>query len=867
MTRNPIQSARAARGFPLLVLALALLGCSADGEGGRGGRTVALYDGRVVLEFPVENAPVDVRERRDLVSLSEGFVHYAFEIEGPQPESPVWVRLNAGDADAPERLSVAHLGPAGAELIDTEHSTKDGELLLEARLSHFSVYFVLFLPDPHLVARHPVGDDPTAAIAPCWEGVMQYGTKRAGHGLHSGRDFICKKGERMVAKAHGRVLLNTLGDLHGFGFFTASHVLLENASELVDLGGHRCDPADIGEDGLVAGGQDLGLVDSCGASDIEHVHDEAKLLTATTLATDYVGPCFGYCSAAELGQHQHPDDLGYRDTYLINRMRQPLIPQLRPRGAWSWVTSSTELTTFAVAGEPTVVRLVLRNPSNEERLLTEVGVAGIGPDGKSEELFVERDVVLPPTGLGSGKAVSGVHTLTEGTHQWFARARRKGSLVADGYPMTVEVVPPDGTTVIDNLEAELSAPASALRGGGYFLDHLRVPMGSKHWARWRYQGEPLIVRVFAYVPDDGCSATVRYGLDGGAGPKLLSAPLDQSAGTGWREIAFEGGSAVGMKPGAFVDVVADGGTAGGALCIDAVKLAPVTWCSFDSAGCAPECGGSGEPCCAGSVCDPGFACDSSVCKSAATCGSGACDGAEHCGNCPADCPCGSGTVCQVSACVACGGSAQPCCAGSGCNAELLCAAGVCVEPATTCGSGGCDAGENCGTCPGDCPCASGSVCQGSSCVACGATGQPCCSGHACNASLGCVSDVCVSSCTNQYSFSSARACGSEYCIEIESVTTTSTTVAFTKANNQAFGDYLVLWFVKASGKLVASSPGLCGESWNGQTKVVRSFPTSSLGLTLGGSVTLGGELGVGPGKTDCLTTKVTGTIGLSYACK
>ena len=149
---------------------------------------------------------------------------------------------------------------------------------------------------------------------------------------------------------------------------------------------------------------------------------------------------------------------------------------------------------------------------------------------------------------------------------------------------------------------------------------------------------------------------------------------------------------------------------------------------------APNCGHTGQPCCAGDLCSA------------------------------------TGTQCTNSECVACGGKGEDCCPGNACADGGCCvtstSTGVsrCVASGNQCtGSiGGVCAKGACGKCGGlDQVCCSSDRCTASytrcqvsftsvvasACVACGASGQPCCgsgiaanrvcqSGLACSSSAG-----------------------------------------------------------------------------------------------------------------------------------
>jgi hypothetical protein len=77
------------------------------------------------------------------------------------------------------------------------------------------------------------------------------------------------------------------------------------------------------------------------------------------------------------------------------------------------------------------------------------------------------------------------------------------------------------------------------------------------------------------------------------------------------------------------------------------------------------CGGYGQPCCRGHLCDAG-SCANDVC--------GACGQLNQ--------PCCNGQICQAGNCVsglctACGASGQPCCSGNACNSGNKCLVNVC----------------------------------------------------------------------------------------------------------------------------------------------------------------------------------------------
>jgi hypothetical protein len=122
--------------------------------------------------------------------------------------------------------------------------------------------------------------------------------------------------------------------------------------------------------------------------------------------------------------------------------------------------------------------------------------------------------------------------------------------------------------------------------------------------------------------------------------------------------------------------------------------------AIDSSSDGPACGSVGLLCCGGTACNAGLTCNTTGVCETCTCTGKQCgtDGCGHaCGMCPAGQTCSPNGLCN--------------CMGS-CTGK-------------TCGDDGC--GNSCGTC------ATGTVCSGSSCAACGATGQLCCLGMTCTA--------------------------------------------------------------------------------------------------------------------------------------
>jgi hypothetical protein len=157
--------------------------------------------------------------------------------------------------------------------------------------------------------------------------------------------------------------------------------------------------------------------------------------------------------------------------------------------------------------------------------------------------------------------------------------------------------------------------------------------------------------------------------------------------------------------------------------------------------CESDCG----PCCGNDVCEEAYGEDCEACPDDCgacepECGDGVCqaDQGEHCNNCEADCGncadvfnCGDG-ICDPAAFEGCYTCPEDCgdCCGDGvinaledcefdtqCAADEACAACTCVPLADLrCGDGYCnaDGGEDCVSCPEDCP-----ICEDAAVVVCG----------------------------------------------------------------------------------------------------------------------------------------------------
>ena len=165
----------------------------------------------------------------------------------------------------------------------------------------------------------------------------------------------------------------------------------------------------------------------------------------------------------------------------------------------------------------------------------------------------------------------------------------------------------------------------------------------------------------------------------------------------------------------------------------------------NSTNCVADCGAlCGDGTCNGAessancVSDCGILCGDGVCNGEespascpadcpSSCDDGACTGDEDTANCPSDC----GSACGDEACN--GPESSATCAPD-CGA--VCGDGACnggeanpdcpVDCPAVCDDGVCAPGqEDCGTCPGDCPCPEGQSCEDHACVEAGCTPETC----------------------------------------------------------------------------------------------------------------------------------------------
>ena len=175
--------------------------------------------------------------------------------------------------------------------------------------------------------------------------------------------------------------------------------------------------------------------------------------------------------------------------------------------------------------------------------------------------------------------------------------------------------------------------------------------------------------------------------------------------------------------------------------------------------CYGQCGGSTDNCYCDDACFGFGDCCADVCQACPQltdcggggCGDASCDAGENCSNCPSDCPCPMGQLCQAGVCTGGGGggceeSDFPGCGGCPCEAcvcgmDPFCCDvgwdGICVDecieqcggcgPVIVCGDGNCDSGngEDCATCPTDCGCPQGQACINGDCCVPNCAGKEC----------------------------------------------------------------------------------------------------------------------------------------------
>lgn len=232
----------------------------------------------------------------------------------------------------------------------------------------------------------------------------------------------------------------------------------------------------------------------------------------------------------------------------------------------------------------------------------------------------------------------------------------------------------------------------------------------------------------------------------------------------------------------------------------------------------------------------------------------ACDGQVDCGGCP------NNGECQQGVCIDnCECSFGPCC--DGCNyigTNTVC--DVWDEQRCAGSNPGDDVQQRTGT----------QYCSGisSTCIGGPVTTTSWTTIDNCTSSEQCIfngmSAYC-SACAGNWSYPTTRSCGATYCFQIDSITDTTTTIRFSKADNTPFGSWSVYWRLFKNGATVAQSALGC-EYWN-STSVAFSFPTANLGMMPGSSATLTGEISVGPTPSTCNEPQPAGSRSINYQCQ
>lgn len=560
-----------------LAIATCVVACYSGISPSSAGRRYEAYEGKVVLHHSPPNVPIDFSERSDIVDGSDGFLVLAVEILGEQPIVPDAIEFDVSDHERPERLGLVHLLDDGTSERLATQLVIDGERsFLRAELSHFSIVALTREVDANLAFSHPVGAKPRESIAPCFQGGWVFGTYASVNGKnHAGLDYFCNDASgtpdttmQVVALGHGKAVFNANGDLHGFGHYTAERYLLENGREVVCLSGHRNNTADVGPDALLAPGQTLGPQGNSGWSSprgLYHVHTECKVMSPTLPSSDWAGPCFAYCNGDVF-------DYGYRDPRWFYQVRQPLLPEVSHDPNADGPTAS-----FLVAGVPAYGHLRLFNPGPEISFDL-YGIGGRGPDDFAEisDLFIEETTLTLHTDLSSEYVVTNDigRLFTPGTYRFFAYVREVGQAEAtSGYPVTIEVVDHPQSVVVDDQDSgasrSMGLPGQFRRGGGYFLDHLRVPNDRDEWASWAFSGSPGRYRIDAYMAED-CDGTVQYQLHDGTSSSISSDAVDQGQ-SGWQPLRFGGADSVDLDAGMSLRLDVLGQNAA-QVCIDAVKF-------------------------------------------------------------------------------------------------------------------------------------------------------------------------------------------------------------------------------------------------------------------------------------------------------
>jgi hypothetical protein len=253
-----------------------------------------------------------------------------------------------------------------------------------------------------------------------------------------------------------------------------------------------------------------------------------------------------------------------------------------------------------------------------------------------------------------------------------------------------------------------------------------------------------ISNVVMSVPDYA-GATGGGGSGGGGSGGMssgTSGPPDATVGHGCAGDA-DCGSGMACVSGVCVVASADGGVPPGCDQASIAQCETSGGCPItqpDKCGCAPPCG-------TGSFCQVGIGCSAGSTSSGNSSGTGPCGQPNE--------PCCQGSMCNpgqatcnasTNNCDPCGNAGEACCQGACFGASnLTCTNNVCVQPCGSVAGGPCCADNTCPGGPGSPggPFGSGLMCSGGLCQKCGAAGQTCCPYNSCFDTTNGMSGCCV----------------------------------------------------------------------------------------------------------------------------
>lgn len=680
---------------------LALAGCDAgpSGEEGDGGASSdapidppdpddAQDIGAQLLTLDGERAPPAFTLERIVVPDGAYLGAWRAGPAGPLPTRLVLrVRVPPGVPSA--RVAIWHLA-AVPERLETR-PLADGDV--EAEVDHFSVFALIEDPDPDLTYWWP------APVGRCSYGPGN-ATSAAGQ-LHSGVDLGCH-GHHVVecshlrdAEAHHLQAANfgqavrgadpDHRDGHGFGRSITIRYLMDDGSVVDCVDAHLCCEPSVSEAELVARGQTIGVMGSCGASTSSHTHWECQPAGGGSRAAGSCqggphwgfGPCCGYCDAREVRdidpairsctarnctieqRYAELRQLGYHTPEHWPGRRAVLLPYLVPVGEDRGPPRA--LPGALRAGEPFVCLLGVRAPA-DGRTLAGLACRYRPVGGPARDVFrLNEDSGTLPGGDAARTmlvpaAPDPLMIDAPGTFDFFAEAPLPDGDPHAGYPVRLEVLAEDDwpmvgdgpghSPIIDEADDVLARrsglfPAGADHAGGYWRGHLRVPADSGRWVRYNHANGPGTYRVRVYRPS-GCTAPIRFGLwtddaleVGGPplGDKRFSdwtAPTDRE---GWTTLTFDGVETVALPAVAMVDLYANANAPEDQrhvdphqeVCFDAVWFEPVAPPVDDCADCT-----TADPCrraaCRRGECLEIPRADGTACGDGRTCRSGQCTG-------------------------------------------------------------------------------------------------------------------------------------------------------------------------------------------------------------------------------------------------